>query len=146
MLSESEGTGGDGATTEDEEDGSEAMGWLSPRATVASLRVLAERCPRLRGLAVPLDISSISPSGGLVGQTTLERLTIGCSRPRRRSREGRSEVNVGSLVEALYEVFPAMQKLAFECPGTEDGEGEDRPWKDVADGYFALQQGSAAVA
>ncbi|EIM86819.1 uncharacterized protein STEHIDRAFT_147289 [Stereum hirsutum FP-91666 SS1] len=146
MLSESEGTGGDGTTTEDEEDGSEAMGWLSPRATVASLRVLAERCPRLRGLAVPLDISSVSPSGGVAGQTTLERLTIGYSRPRRRPREGRSEASVDCLVEALYEAFPAMQKLAFECPGTEDGEGEDRPWKDVVDGYFALQQGSAAVA
>lgn len=119
-----------------------AAGWLSPRATVASLGVLAERCRRLKGLAVPLDISASSAASLAKGQTALERLTIGCSR--QRSRWGcETNVDVDGLAKMLYEAFPGMKKLAFECPGTEDGsEEEEGLWKDVVDGYFALQQGA----
>ncbi|KAA1470234.1 hypothetical protein DENSPDRAFT_928720 [Dentipellis sp. KUC8613] len=102
-----------------------------PRATLASLAVLAARCPNLRNLALALDIAALPPRAhpplACASQGALERLTVGCAR-----KAGAEGVDPEALAECIFRAFPALGRLDFESGG-------EASWGDVLEGYFGLQ-------
>ncbi|KAI0040963.1 hypothetical protein FA95DRAFT_1502049 [Auriscalpium vulgare] len=101
---------------------------VQPRATPASLAVLAAHCPRLRMLTVPMDVSTLPtrahPPLSIPSQTTLAAITIGCARQEK-------AVDAAELAHCLYRAFPQLESIEFEC-------GEETSWKDVLDFYYGL--------
>ncbi|EKM50656.1 uncharacterized protein PHACADRAFT_130044, partial [Phanerochaete carnosa HHB-10118-sp] len=92
-----------------------AENWV-PKVTVEALRSLAKRCPSLRTLTIPLDVSSCKtaavPRSGdktsVVRQKTLERLFVGTSP---------AEEDIGSFVRSVVDIFPCVREI--ECTSAE---------------------------
>jgi hypothetical protein len=99
-----------------------------PRATPASLSILAERCPRLRQLSLPTDVVTLPkpahPPLVVPSQTALARLTIGCV------RSGKT-IDAAGLAQCIYRAFPALEGIEFDC-------GDETSWVDVFECYFGL--------
>jgi hypothetical protein len=99
-----------------------------PRATPASLSVLAARCPRLRQLSLPTDVVTLPkpahPPLFVPSQTALARLTIGCV------RTGKT-IDPAGLAQCIYRAFPALEGIEFDC-------GDETSWVDVFECYFGL--------
>jgi hypothetical protein len=98
------------------------------RATPASLSVLAARCPRLRKLGLPMDVSILPkpahPPLVVPEQTALARLTVGCVRTDK-------TVEPAGLAQCIYRAFPALEEIEFDC-------GDQTSWADVFECYFGL--------
>ena len=99
-----------------------------PRATPASLSVLATRCPRLRQLGLPTDVMVLPkpahPPLVVPSQTALARLTIGCV------RTGKT-IDPAGLAQCVSCAFPALQEIEFDS-------GDETSWVDVLECYFGL--------
>jgi len=99
-----------------------------PRATPASLSVLAARCPRLRQLGLPAEVMVLPkpahPPLVVPSQTALARLTIGCV------RTGKT-IDPAGLAQCVYCAFPALQEIEFDS-------GDETSWVDVLECYFGL--------
>ncbi|KAH9967242.1 hypothetical protein BC827DRAFT_1172476 [Russula dissimulans] len=97
-------------------------------ATPTSLAVLAARCPRLRRLSIPADVTVLPlpahPPLVVPSQTTLARLTIGYM------RTGKT-IDPAGLAECIYRAFPALEEIEFDC-------GDETSWVDVLDRYFGF--------
>ena len=121
---------------------------LQPRATPASLTAFATHCPRLRKLALPMDVCTLPhaahPPQVVYMQTALESLTIGCARQPVPPSEGEGDmgkpVDPASLAECIYLAFPALKTLEFDS-----GAGDEAEWKDVLQSYFDLQRAGACA-
>jgi len=99
-----------------------------PRATPASLAVLAAQCPRLRQLSLPMDIAVLPPPAHppqvVPSHLALARLTIGCV------RVGKT-IDPAGVAECIYRAFPALEEIEFDC-------GDETSWTDVLECYSAL--------
>ncbi|KAI0033925.1 hypothetical protein K488DRAFT_84473 [Vararia minispora EC-137] len=102
---------------------------MQPRATPASLRVLADACPALRTVALPMDIAAVPASPAADGQSTphatLERITIGCV------KKG-ADTDAQGFAACLHACFSRLESIEIEC-------GDDEPWAALQEAYAALQ-------
>ncbi|KAH9066699.1 hypothetical protein EDB87DRAFT_450904 [Lactarius vividus] len=101
---------------------------MQPRATPASLAILAAHCPRLRLLGLPMDVAVLPPPAhppqAVPSHPTLARLTIGCV------RVGKT-IDPAGVAECIYRAFPVLEMVEFDC-------GDDTSWTDVLECYSAL--------
>jgi hypothetical protein len=106
-----------------------------PRATPASLSVLAAGCPRLHQLSLPADVMLLPkpahPPLVVPSQTALTHLTIGCV------RTGKT-IDPAALAQCIYHAFPALEEIEFEC-------GDETSWFDVFECYFGLDGRSVST-
>lgn len=94
-------------------DVQEHAGTWVPKVTIEALRALAKRCPSLRTLTIPFDVSSckVAPAGPgdkAVRQRTLERLFVG---------PPPAEEDISAFVRSVVELFPCVREI--ECASAE---------------------------
>jgi len=102
-----------------------------PCATLASLAVFAAQCPRLRILALPINLSLLPPlvpsCRSIPHRKSLESLTIGCTCP------AGEPLRPLQLAECIYAAFPGLKTLEFDCDSGMTGSG-------AVGEYFDLQE------